>query len=60
MVFLAKPKDDKKHPAVIVIFEIWGLVDHIKDVAKRFAKEGYVTLAVYLFDGETHKTGRRV
>ena len=45
MVFLAKPKDDKKHPAVIVIFEIWGLVDHIKDVAQRIALEGFLVLA---------------
>lgn len=31
--------------AVIVIHEIWGLVDHIKDVADRFAAEGYVAVA---------------
>jgi len=50
--FLAKPKTEGKYPAVIVIQEIWGLVDHIKDVAKRVAAEGYVTIAVDLFDGE--------
>jgi carboxymethylenebutenolidase len=31
--------------ALIVIHEIWGLVDHIKDVADRFAAEGYLVLA---------------
>lgn len=31
--------------ALILIHEIWGLVDHIKDVADRFAAEGYVVLA---------------
>ena len=31
--------------ALIVIHEIWGLVDHIKDVADRFAAEGYVAVA---------------
>jgi carboxymethylenebutenolidase len=31
--------------AVIVIHEIWGLVPHIRDIADRFAAEGYVALA---------------
>jgi carboxymethylenebutenolidase len=31
--------------AVVVIQEIWGLVDHIKDVADRFAAQGYVAIA---------------
>ncbi|EWT01237.1 carboxymethylenebutenolidase [Intrasporangium oryzae NRRL B-24470] len=31
--------------AVIVIQEIWGLVDHIKDVADRVAAEGYIAIA---------------
>jgi carboxymethylenebutenolidase len=31
--------------ALIVIHEIWGLVDHIKNVADRFAAEGYLVLA---------------
>ncbi len=51
--FLAKPKEAEKSPAVIVIHEIWGLVDHIKDVSSRLATEGYVALAVDLFDRKT-------
>jgi carboxymethylenebutenolidase len=31
--------------ALIVIHEVWGLVDHIKDVAERFAAQGYLVLA---------------
>jgi carboxymethylenebutenolidase len=31
--------------ALIVIHEIWGLVDHIKNVADRYAAEGYLVLA---------------
>jgi len=31
--------------AVIVIHEIWGLVPHIRDVADRFAAEGWLTIA---------------
>ncbi len=31
--------------AVLVIHEIWGLVPHIRDVADRFAAEGYLAMA---------------
>jgi carboxymethylenebutenolidase len=51
--FLARPKQDGTYPAVIVIHEIWGVVDHIKEVARRLAQEGYVALAVDLFEGKT-------
>jgi carboxymethylenebutenolidase len=51
--FLSAPRLDGKYPGVIVIHEIWGLVDHIKDVTMRLAREGYVALAVDLFDGKT-------
>ncbi|WP_411375678.1 dienelactone hydrolase family protein [Arthrobacter sp. MPF02] len=30
---------------LLLIHEIWGLVDHIKDVADRYAAEGYLVLA---------------
>jgi carboxymethylenebutenolidase len=43
-------------PGVIVIQEWWGLVDHIKDVADRFAAAGFVTLAPDLYHGETTKS----
>ena len=48
--FLARPKEAGTYPAVIVIHEIWGLVDHIKDVTNRLAHEGYASLAVDLFE----------
>jgi carboxymethylenebutenolidase len=50
--FLARPKQTGVYPSVIVIHEIWGLVDHIKDVASRLARENFVALAVDLFDGK--------
>lgn len=50
--FLAKPKEAGEYPAVIVIHEAWGLVDHTKDVSSRLAREGFVTLAVDLFYGQ--------
>src|SRR5690242_21025553 len=47
--FLARPKDGTKAPGVLVIQEAFGLNDHIKDVARRVAAEGYVALAPDLF-----------
>ena len=41
-----------KGKAVILLQEWWGLVDHIKDVADRLAKEGYTVLAPDLYHGE--------
>jgi carboxymethylenebutenolidase len=43
--FEARPSGAGPFPAVIVIQEWWGLNDHIKDVATRLAREGYVALA---------------
>jgi carboxymethylenebutenolidase len=40
-------------PGVIVIQEWWGLLPHIKDVADRFAAEGFVALAPDLYHGES-------
>ncbi len=49
--YLALPADGATGPAVIVIQEWWGLNDHIKDLADRFAAEGYVALAPDLYKG---------
>ncbi|HEU4595906.1 MAG TPA: dienelactone hydrolase family protein [Pyrinomonadaceae bacterium] len=40
-------------PGVIVLQEWWGLVPHIKDVADRFAGEGFVALAPDLYHGKS-------
>lgn len=49
---LAKPSASKA-PAIIVIHEIWGLNDHTKRVADRFARElGFLALAPDLLKGE--------
>jgi len=46
--YLSCPKNGSKLGAVIVIHENRGLVDHIQDVARRFAKDGFAALAVDL------------
>jgi carboxymethylenebutenolidase len=51
MGYVAQPDDGAKHPAVIVIQEWWGLDAHIKDIAGRFAREGFVALAPDLYHG---------
>ncbi len=43
--YVAKPKKDKKYPAIIVIHENRGLNEHIEDVARRAANEGYLAIA---------------
>ena len=40
-------------PGLIVLQEWWGLVPHIKDVAARFAAQGYVALAPDLYHGKS-------
>lgn len=43
-------------PGLLVVQEWWGLVDHIKDVADRFAQAGFVALAPDFYDGATTKS----
>lgn len=52
MGYLARPAGEEARPAIIVIQEWWGLNEHIKDVARRFAQEGYVALAPDLYHGQ--------
>jgi carboxymethylenebutenolidase len=49
--FLARPKGDGPFPGVIVIQEWWGLNDNIKDIAQRFAREGFAAFAPDLYHG---------
>lgn len=43
--YLSTPQGKGRHPAVVVIHENRGLNEHIRDVARRFAAEGFVALA---------------
>ncbi len=44
-----------RRPAVVVIHEIFGVSEHIRDVARRFAALGYVAAAPNLFTGEMQR-----
>jgi len=43
-------------PAIILIHEWWGLNAEMRALADRYASEGYIVLAIDLFDGETAGT----
>jgi carboxymethylenebutenolidase len=43
--YVARPKEEKKYPAVIIIHENRGLNAHIEDVARRASKEGFLAIA---------------
>lgn len=49
--FVAIP-DEPAGKAVVVIQEWWGLNDHIKDIAGRYAAEGFIAIAPDLYRGK--------
>lgn len=50
--YLAQPDGEGQFPGVVVIQEWWGLDDHIKDLTRRFAAEGFIALAPDLYRGK--------
>ncbi len=51
--YVAAPAQGAKAPGLLVFQEAFGVNAHIRDVAERFAKQGYVAIAPELF----HRTG---
>src|ERR1700693_225957 len=49
--YLALPDTPGPHAGIVVIHEAYGLNENIKDIAGRFADQGYAALAVNLFGG---------
>jgi len=47
--YLAKPQETGSYPGIIVLQEIFGVNDHIREVTERIAKEGYIAIAPALF-----------
>jgi len=48
--YLARPAGQGRRGTVIVVNEIFGIHDYIKDVCRRFAGEGFVAIAPDYFD----------
>lgn len=44
-------------PAVLLVHEWWGLNDQIKSVAAELAEQGYIALAIDLYDGKVTRDG---
>ncbi|MGQ0541966.1 MAG: dienelactone hydrolase family protein [Blastocatellia bacterium] len=49
--YVALPDDENKR-GVVLIHEWWGLNDHIKDIAGRYADEGFICIAPDLYRGK--------
>jgi carboxymethylenebutenolidase len=54
--YYAMPATGHGHPVVLVVQEIFGVHEHIKDLCRRFAKLGYVAVApeLYARQGDVH------
>ena len=48
-LYVARPAARGRHPLVIVVNEVFGVHEYIKDVCRRFAKLGYVAVAPQVF-----------
>jgi carboxymethylenebutenolidase len=42
--YLARPRESGSYPAIIICHDVFGLSDHARDVARRFANQGFVVL----------------
>jgi carboxymethylenebutenolidase len=51
-VYEARPATGRDTPIVLVISEIWGVHEYIRDSARRFAKAGFYAVAPELFKRE--------
>ena len=54
--YRARPQGGDKLPVVIVIQEIFGIHEWIKDICRRFAKAGYLAVAPYLYSRQGDAT----
>lgn len=51
--YVARPAKPGRHAAILVVNEVFGIHDYIKDVCRRFARLGYVAVAPDFF----HRSG---
>ncbi|TAN49001.1 MAG: hypothetical protein EPN26_12050, partial [Rhodospirillales bacterium] len=47
--YMARPESGAKWPIVLVVQEIFGVHEHIKDICRRLAKQGYLAIAPELY-----------
>jgi carboxymethylenebutenolidase len=46
--YLVLPNREPPHPGVVIIHEVHGLNDNIRDICRQFAAQGYAALGVDL------------
>lgn len=47
--YMAMPASGSNHPVILVVQEIFGVHEHIKDVCRRLAKQGHLAIAPELY-----------
>lgn len=47
--YMARPLGAGSHPGIIIIHEVFGLVEHTKELARKFAAHGYIAIAPDLY-----------
>jgi carboxymethylenebutenolidase len=47
--YVARPNGHARYPAVVVVSEVFGVHEYIRDVCRRFAKLGYAAIAPAFF-----------
>ncbi|MBC8280202.1 MAG: dienelactone hydrolase family protein [Chloroflexi bacterium] len=50
--YLSRPTLPGPHPAIVVVHENRGMLPHFEDITRRYAREGYVALAVDMLSRE--------
>ena len=50
--YLARPIADGSYTSIIVLQEWWGLDEHIRDLTRRFARNGFIALSPDLYHGK--------
>lgn len=56
-LYVARPEGKGRHPTIIVVNEIFGVHEWIKDVCRRFARLGYVAVAPeFFYRGDPERT----
>src|ERR1700761_60992 len=55
--YRAKPASGTSFPTMLVIQEIFGIHEHIKDLCRRLAKDGFLAVAPYLYERQGEVSG---
>src|SRR5580658_6880440 len=55
--YRAKPASGASFPTILVVQEIFGIHEHIKDLCRRLAGRGYLAVAPYLYEREGDVSG---